>query len=321
MEKVVETVTLAAMKVLMISGDLHILTPGSGAFARAAVQRASVEQLDVFVWPRIHSGQEILRAAGRTSYDVITAQDPFWRGLLAWRVARRTGAKLNIQVHTDLSAQSFWRRALARFVLRRADSVRVVSAKIRDTLAPLFLRAPVTVLPVFIDLGPFRNLSRHPHSRLKKVILWVGRFEAEKDPLRALSVLKDVRADGIDAGLIMLGSGRLEETLRRHTKELGSSVEFPGWHSPLEYLEMADVVLSTSQHESFGVSMLEALAAGVPVVAPDVGIAKEAGAIIVSRSDLSSAVTHVLKSSMRGELKLTLPTQEEWTKKWRESLI
>ena len=88
----------------MISGDKNIFTHGSEARARFELQRAQVEQLDAFVWPQsrrsgrlpdrfasgIHSFFEIMRAAQGNRYDVITAQDPFWRGLLAWRIARRT---------------------------------------------------------------------------------------------------------------------------------------------------------------------------------------------------------------------------------------
>jgi len=308
------------MKVLMISGDRNLLTEGSGAWARLELQRASVDQLDVYVWPQLHTWHEISLAGQKTVYDVVTAQDPFWRGLLAWRIARRTGAKLNIQIHTDLSAQPCMRRVLAYFLLRRADSVRVVSEKIKEFLAPLHLHATISVLPVFVDLAPYRSLPHRAHSRFKKTILWVGRFEPEKDPAYVLSILRSVRESGIDAGLILLGAGSLEESLRAVAKDVMPYVEFPGWQNPLPYLEMADVVVSTSKHESYGASMLEALAAGVPVVAPDVGIAKEAGAMIVPRKDLAAAVREVLHSGQRGELRITVLSREEWAKRWRETL-
>ena len=84
---------------------------------------------------------------------------------------------------------------------------------------------------------------------------------------------------------------------------------------------MADVVVSTSKHESYGASILEALAVGVPVVAPDIGIAKEAGATVVARANLATAVSDVLTSGKRGELKISLPTRDEWTERWRETLV
>ena len=289
------------MKVLMITGDKNF-----SASPRFALQASQVEKLDVVymgkgsVWPKVPAGH----------FDVVTAQDPFWRGLFAWRVARRIGAKLNIQVHTSVL------NVLGKFILRRADSVRVVSEKIKKQVENLGVKASVRVLPIYIDVSKFRNIVKQSHDQ--KTILWVGRFEDEKDPLYALEVIKKVLKQVSGAKLIMLGAGSLQATLR--DKSVGLSVEFPGWRDTADYLAGADVVLCTSKHESWGASMIEALAAGVPVVAPDVGIAREAGAIVVGRSDLPRAVVEVLQSGQRGELKLQLPSAQVWAKQWRSSL-
>lgn len=304
------------MKVLMISGDKNVLVEGSEAYARLELQRSAVDCLDVFVWPQVHSWHEITRAAHANKYDMITAQDPFWRGFLAWKIARRIGAKLNLQIHTDLSAQSFARRRLAYFLLRRAGSVRVVSEKIKQQVKHLCVHARVNVLPIFVDIEKFQTAQRKSNSQ--KTILWIGRFEPEKDPKKAVEVLREVRKD-VDAKLIMLGTGSLEQELHTHTQ--GLPIEFPGWHDPLPYMEVADVVLSTSKHESYGASIIEALSAGVPVVSPDVGIAKEAGAVVVERTELPSAVCDVLHSEKRGELLLSVLGQNEWARRWRETLM
>lgn len=300
----------------MIGGDVHTLKEGSPAYERAQLQRSQVDLLDICVWPHSHSWREIVRAARNTKYDVVTAQDPLWRGLLAWRAARISGARLNIQVHVDIAALSFFRRTLAGFILRRADSARAVSERIRDALGTMQVRAPISVLPVFVDVARFSTLVRQPHER--KTILWVGRFTYEKDPKRALHILKEVRAAGVDAKLVMLGAGVLEQELRAEAREL--PVEFPGWQDTGQYLQVADVVVSTSEHESWGASIVEALAAGVPVVAQDVGIAREAGAIVVSREKMSDAVLDVLKNDTKGKLKLPLLSADEWARKWKETL-
>ena len=306
------------MKILMISGDKHILIPGTVAYMRFELQKAQVEQLDVFVWPQVHAMREISAAAFAGKYDVIIAQDPFWRGLLAWHLARKTGAKLNIQVHTDLSAEAWFRRTFASFLLRRVDSIRVVSEKLKEEITP-HVQAPISVLPVYVDASRFVGLTRTTHPRFKKTILWVGRFEKEKNPGEAISILKTVREAGVDAGLIMLGSGSLDRSLRALAKDL--SVEFPGWQDPVSYTAMADVVVCTSLFESYGVSIIDALSAGVPVVAPDVGIAKEAGAIVVPRNGLASEVIRVLQSGERGVLTLPLLNEVEWAHAWKETLI
>ena len=301
------------MRVLIITGDKKFF-----ASPRFALQAAQVERLEVVYWG--HGSMWPIRYVDISKFqpDVITVQDPFWRGFFAWWIARRIGARLNIQVHTDLFAQDSPKRfmAMARFVLRRADSVRVVSEKIKQQVERAGVTAPIRVLPIYIDVSRFNNIVRHPSKSdlLGNTILWVGRFEDEKDPLLALEVIKKVPG----AKLIMLGSGSLETTLK--TKAAGLPVEFPGWQDTAAYLAQADVVLCTSRHESYGASIIEALAAGVPVVAPDVGVAREAGAEIVERSNLAQKVIEVLTSGQRGELKLQLPSAQEWAKQWKETL-
>ena len=290
------------MKVLMITGDGQF-GPGH---PRYDLQKSAVDKLAVVYlgrsapWPKIPAGR----------FDVVTAQDPFWRGLFAWVIARRTGAKFNVQVHTSVLTM------LGKFVLRRADSVRVVSEKIKQQVERAGVTAPVHVLPIYIEISKFKTIVRHPSKSdlLDKTILWIGRFEDEKDPLLALEVLKQVPG----AKLIMLGKGSLEATLR--DTSAGLPVEFLGWRDPAPYLAAADVVLCTSKHESWGASIIEALAAGVPVVAPDVGVAREAGATVVTREKLAETVVDVLKSGQRGTLTLQLPSAEEWAKRWKETL-
>ena len=306
------------MKVLMISGDKNLLKTGAEARERLAIQTAAVEQLDVFVWPQVHNAWEIMCAARKNHYDVVTTQDPFWRGLLGWKIKFWFGAKLNLQVHADLSGQSLVKRMLARFLLRRADSIRPQSERVAAEIKKFGVKAPINILPVFINPARVVGVLRTHHPSFAKTILWIGRFEQEKDPEAAIDVLRQVRETGVDAGLIMLGSGSLEGRLKRVSS--GLPVEFPGWQEPVSYLAMADVVLSTSPYESYGASIVEALAAGVTVVSRDVGVAREAGAIVVPRSELGNAVIKVLNSGERGELKISLPSAEEWARRWRETL-
>ncbi len=251
----------------------------------------------------------------------MTSQDPLLRGAFARCAANKIGARVNMQVHMDLQVLPWWKRIFAKTQLRRADSVRVVSKKIKKQVESVGIRAPIRVLPIYIDISKFKNIVRHPSKSdlLGKTILWIGRFEAEKDPLLALAVLRQVLAAGIDIRLVMLGSGSLGATLRDNS--VGLPVEFPGWRDPAAYLAKADVVLCTSKHESWGASIVEALAAGVPVVTPDVGVAREAGAVIVPREQLAKAVAEVLKSGQRGELQLQLPNAQEWARQWNETLV
>ncbi|HVY72542.1 MAG TPA: glycosyltransferase [Candidatus Paceibacterota bacterium] len=294
------------MKVLTITGDKRF-GPGN---ARFELQREAVDELQVVYW-----GKGAARIPDARRFDVVTVQDPFWRGLAALRAARKAKVRFSAQLHADLANQSFIKRMIAGYVLRRADSVRVVSNKLK-TQAELLGVPDVHVLPIFVELEKFRSVHRISHEG--KTVLWIGRFEHEKNPRAALSIFKEVARTIPDVRLIMLGDGRMKEELERGA--VGVHVEFPGWVDPLPYLEKADAVLCTSWQESFGASIIEALAAGVPVVAPDVGIARQAGAVVVPHIELAHALKDVFAEGTKGELKLTMPTREEWKRQWRDTL-
>jgi glycosyltransferase involved in cell wall biosynthesis len=305
------------MRVLMISGDQNLARPGTSAHARFLMQQGAVEALELIVWPRQFWAPFFVSG----EFDVVTSQDPFWRGLVAWVAAKRLRVKLNIQVHADLDAQSPLKHILSQIVLRHAGSVRAVSLKIKEQVAR-YTNAPVSVLPIFIDTTKFVGLKKIPHERFKYTIVWIGRFEEEKDPMLALRTLSRVRENGLDAGLVMLGEGSLLPALKAQAKADGLEkyIEFPGWQDPVLFLKCADVVLCTSRAESFGASIVEALLAGVPVVSPDVGVAREAGATIASRQELAQKTAHALQEKTSGHLGFSLLNKEAWAKAWKETL-
>lgn len=297
------------MNVLMISGDRGF-GPGH---PRYELMRSVVDRLEV-----VYVGRDCLYPPiPEGPFDVVTAQDPLWRGYFAWRLSRRFRAKLNLQVHADMRSYSRLVRWFARFTLRKAQSIRVVSDEVKEQVWALGVTATVTVLPVFVDVSRFQRLSRESHEGL--MVLWIGRFEEEKDPLLAVEIFTSVLAKHVQAKMIMLGKGSLEAELK--VKAAGLPIEFPGWKDPVDYLPKADAVLSTSRHESWGASIVEALAAGVPVVAPDVGVAEAAGARIAERGRLADALIEMLIQKPRGVLKLILPAKEEWAQSWKASLV
>ena len=79
-----------------------------------------------------------------------------------------------------------------------------------------------------------------------------------------------------NARLILVGGGGLEAELRAQARDLGieHSVTFAGQVSEtrkFELLKAADVFVSTSQHEGFGIVFLEAMAVGLPIISYDFG--------------------------------------------------
>jgi glycosyltransferase involved in cell wall biosynthesis len=243
---------------------------------------------------RLWYGYDAIRIARRLRRpDVVSAQDPFEAGLAAWIIAGLKRVPLLLELHTDPFSSGYAehmrlnqiRVGIMNFVLPRAQRGYVVSERVRDLLLKKFTRAPfTTVLPIYIDVARFNAVVHVPHPRFTISLLWIGRLEPEKRLEVALASVAQARAAGYDVGLTVVGTGRLLSQYQQLVIDLGIEkwVEFVGQqHDIRPYLAHADTLLVTSVYEGYGMVTIEALAAHVPVLSTDVGIAREAGATIV----------------------------------------
>ena len=129
-----------------------------------------------------------------------------------------------------------------------------------------------TVLNGVADHG---HRARVPERRSGPLVLMnVARVTEVKDPARFVRIVGRLREAGLDVVGRWVGGGELLDHMRHEAAELGlaSAIEFVGPQRPAAgWLEDADIFLSTSRVEGLPLSLLEACAAGLPVIAPDVG--------------------------------------------------
>jgi glycosyltransferase involved in cell wall biosynthesis len=125
-----------------------------------------------------------------------------------------------------------------------------------------------------MDIYPFRLRKRFGHT-----LLWLRAFHQTYQPQIAVRVLAELTKEFPDIKLIMIGpdkeDGSLEQVqhdacrlqVNEHLSVIGmvSGSDIPGW------LDCADIFLNTTLFESFGVSMMEAAACGLPIVTTNVG--------------------------------------------------
>ena len=264
--------------------------------------------------------------------DVVSVQDPFEAGITGWIIARLRGARFHVQVHTDFLSPEYSRLSLlnrlrvriAGFVLRRASRVRVVSERIRDSLKtinsksrrfgrdPDFasgLKTEPSVLPIFVDVEKYRNTQLSPalaarEHLFRTKLLVVSRLEPEKNVGLAIHAFAKTALE--KSCLIIVGEGSEKEALHKMARDRGVAkwVFFEGQTDPAQYYKLADLLLAPSRYEGYGMAIVEALASGTPVLATDVGVAREAGAMIAEENDFAKALTEWHENGPR-EGKLT----------------
>ena len=228
--------------------------------------------------------------------DVITVQDPFETGLAGLFIARGRGARLHVQVHTDPFALSYAAHSITNFVrlhialytLKKADGIRVVSHRVRESIeVRLKPKRPIQVLPIYVDIERIRHTQPSQEilakfSRFETKILVVARLEPEKNVTLAIGAF--IASAPESACLIIVGNGSEYEKLkmRAEASAAANRIFFEGKQDAAPYYHVADLVLVSSRYEGYGLVIIEALAAGKPVLSTDVGIAAEQGVLIAA---------------------------------------
>lgn len=304
------------MKVLMISTDRNIFKEDSAVRARMIEYGKNYDELhiiifskkitsetkiaeNVFVYPTnslskffyildaIRIGKKILRSGGFQ----LTCQDPFECGFVGWKLSRKLKIPLELQIHTDIGSPyftslklgwslaflNFTRFQIAKFLLPKADKIRVVSFRIKSfLLARKIIADKIEVRPIKINLKTDGLPKQYP--QFDFIALAVGRLEPEKNISLAIDAWQEVVKKFPRAGLIIVGSGSELKFLKFKVQslKLGNNIAFESWTENLAvYYKTADVFLNTSFYEGYGMALAEATIADCPIVSSDVGAVNE----------------------------------------------
>jgi glycosyltransferase involved in cell wall biosynthesis len=249
-------------------------------------------------WLYIFDAYNIAKRILTTHYSLLTTnffistQDPFEAGLAGYFLKKKFGLPLQLQIHTDFLNPYFIRESflnrvrvlLAKFLLPRADCVRVVSERIRRSLLTTHYSLPtIAILPAFVD---FQKIAEQPiQTDLRKkypnrfIILMASRLTREKNIASAIEAMAEVIKQFPRALLLIVGDGQEQKNLKSQISNLKieEHIILEPWTNNLaSYYKTADLFLVSSFYEGYGRTILEALACGLPVVSTKVGIAEEA---------------------------------------------
>jgi 1,2-diacylglycerol 3-alpha-glucosyltransferase len=226
--------------------------------------------------------------------DVLHAHHPFVSGPLALRYGERRGIPVVFTNHTryDLYAQhylpSFIPDGFAQTLLQtylpgfcqRCDLVVAPSPGIAQVMKDLGVTRQITVIPNGVDLSPFQS-ARPGRTRADVglpaeavVVMYLGRLGPEKNITYLMRAFTGVAAACPDAVLALVGDGPEADNLLDQAQRAGVAdrVKFYGpvdYADVPEFLKLADVFATASQSEGHPLSLIEAMASGLPVVGID----------------------------------------------------
>lgn len=230
--------------------------------------------------------------------DVFHVHHPFITGRIAVRYGKRYGIPVVYTNHTrydlyayhylpvlpDALPQTFLEAYLPSFT-SQCDLVIAPSKGLHDVLRSYGVTSHIEIVPNGIDLEPFQNpRTRHTRAELglpesAKVMVYVGRIAPEKNLAFLLRAFAVVSQELPETCLLLVGDGPEMDNLRDWAQKsgLGEKVIFTGcveYEDVPGYLSMADAFVTASVTEVHPLSVIEAMAVGLPVLgieSPGVG--------------------------------------------------
>jgi len=202
-----------------------------------------------------------------------------------------------VTVHSDIAKKYSKISQLAlRYIVMKATSVVTVSKYTKQQVIDKFPKYAEKIHFIYnnLDLENIDNQAKEkpPLSSNTRYILSVGRFSHEKGQWHLIKVFARLSKIFPKLKLVMIGSGNLENDLKKLVEKLNISekVLFEGFQSnPYKYMYSADLLVLPSLHEGFALVLIEAMACGTTIIATDCAGPRE---IIAPSKDIAECLDY-----------------------------
>lgn len=244
--------------------------------------------------------------------DVFSGRAFLWAEAAAWALRRVRRPYVLALRGGNLPAWSRQHPRRVRALLQRAAAVTTPSRYLHEQMRAY--RSDLILLPNAVDIGAYEFRARTaPQPKL----MWLRSFHEIYNPTMAVTVTALLADEFPDVRLTMVGPDKGDGSLQKvvaTAQQLGVSARLeicggvPKTEVPV-WLNRGDVFLNTTHYESFGVSVMEAAACGLPVIATSVGELPRlwedgVNALLVPPNDaeaMAEAVRRVLKDPALAE--------------------
>lgn len=230
-------------------------------------------------------------------------------GVFAWLLSVRYGIRYIITEHwsryyaENLNYKGWLRKLLTKFVIWNASQVSVVSKRLYNAMKKNGLKFEFNLLPNVVDTDLF-NIAEHNNTLFRFISITC--FEDKSKNIRMLiDAASELKKKNLQFELILAGDGHDRQMIEDHAQKQGLSVSYTGMLPQAEtayLLKQCDCLVLSSNYETFGIVVFEALASGVPVISTDVAdlnelIDPETGILIPvgDRKALENAMEDMIK--------------------------
>ena len=295
-----------ATSVMMLTRNLRAMGHRVFVFTTTDPEAPPIEE-DVFRLPSLPVLKDrrmgmfyhpkLARMVKNLHLDVIHTHTEFCVGVFGRHLARSLDIPMLHTMHTiyeeythyltkrkalDAMAKKVARRIIADFCAY-ADRIVTPSAKAKDLLLSYGVRVGIDIIPSGIELDRFAPGYYSPGeiqaardeiglSAGDKVLLYIGRIAKEKYLDELILYLRQYLRDTDNVKLLLIGDGLVRQKLEKLVASLDieDKTIFAGarpWADIGKYYQIGDIFVNASRSESQGLTYIEAMAAGVPVVA------------------------------------------------------
>ncbi len=203
----------------------------------------------------------------------------------------------------------------SKSVCNKMDAIITPSQVMKTKLKAYGVTKPINVIPTGIEM-PEEPIKREELCKLygipsdNKILLYVGRISREKNFYVLLNMMKDIKNVKYNATLLLVGPGDIDEAKESARRlKLEDRVIFTGPLSKEDTKKVygaCDAFVFSSQTETQGLVIGEAMIAGIPVIALDSPIQKEvypeeASVVIHQESEFAKEVMDILDNKKRRE--------------------
>jgi glycosyltransferase involved in cell wall biosynthesis len=325
--------TSAGHDVVVITG-----TPGTDSVDGIAVHRLKATRLPVAgIVIDAMLAEEIEEVLRSLEVDLVHAHVSIVApvALAGALAANRVMLPSVVTFHSFVPGTPLW-AAIAGFVLGApywSSMMTAVSSRVVREVRAFAPAKTFHVLPNAVDASFWYPGSSPPSRGAALTFVYAGRLHSKKRPTLAVDAFAELHRafPSLDSRLVLCGTGPLEASLRRRVAGLGLSdaVRFAGWQDAdtlRDVFRAADVFLSPTLRESFGLAALEARACGLPVIAMrDSGVADfvahgASGLLAESDRDFVRCVSTVARDASLRESLRTHNTAVRPTLTWDHAI-